>query len=108
MFSSDAAAPAAPRVVRKSDSVLNGALIGAGAAVGTGLYICTRMEPWEVCTGNPGSIVRLGLIGAGIGAAVDALIRRRVTIYETPDGASLHAAPIISRDTKGVRLSLTF
>jgi hypothetical protein len=87
---------------------LNGALIGAGVAVGTGLFICTRMEPWDTCTGNVGSLVKLGAVVAGIGAGIDALIRRRVTVYESPNGTTIQAAPIVGRDPRGLRLSVTF
>jgi len=104
-LSMDAAAREAPRVVRKSDSLLNGALIGAGAAFGAGLFICMRMEPWSVCRDDA---ARFGAIGAAIGAGVDALIRRQVTIYENPNGTTLHAAPILGRRARGVRLSVTF
>jgi hypothetical protein len=107
-FATDAAAQATPRVVRRSDSLINGALIGAGVAVASGLFVCTRMEPWAVCRDDIGPMLKLGAIGAGIGAGIDALIRRRVTIYENSNGTTLHAAPIIGGDAKGVRLSVTF
>lgn len=67
---------------RQSDSLLNGALIGAGAGVASGLFLCRLTEPWEVCRGNVGAMFRIGALGAGIGIAVDALIRGRKTIYE--------------------------
>ncbi len=53
--------------VRQSDSLLNGALIGAGVAVASGLGFCTLMEPWENCRDDFGSMVKAGAIGAGIG-----------------------------------------
>src|SRR5690348_2036484 len=34
---------------RHFDSVLNGALIGAGAGVATGLFMCHLTEPWAIC-----------------------------------------------------------
>lgn len=107
-FAPDAIAQATPRVIRKSDSLINGALIGAGVAVASGLFICTRMEPWEVCRGNVGSILKLGAVGAGIGAGVDALIRGRATIYQSENGTTLHATPLIGRDANGIRLAVTF
>jgi hypothetical protein len=88
---------------RESDSVLNGALIGAGVAVATGLFLCTRTEPWENCRDDVGPMLRIGAIGAGIGIAIDALIRRKV-----PAATSLHAAPILARETRGVRISISF
>jgi hypothetical protein len=95
--------------VRQSDSVLNGALIGAGAGVASGLFLCRLTEPWEVCRGNVGPMFTIGAIGAGIGIGIDALIRGRETIYEAPRGsARLRAVPIIGRDARGLQVSLSF
>jgi hypothetical protein len=94
---------------RHNDSVVNGALIGAGAAVATGLFLCRLTEPWENCRDDVGPMVRIGAVGAGIGMAIDALIRGRKTIYEAPDGsARVHAAPTIGRRGGGLQFSLTF
>ena len=92
---------------RESDSLLNGALIGAGVAVATGLFVCTRMEPWENCRDDVGPMLQIGAIGAGVGIAIDALIRRKVT-SATPDAARVQVAPIVARERKGVRLSIGF
>lgn len=93
---------------RKSDSLLNGALIGAGAAVATGLFFCQLMEPWENCRDDVGPMLQLGGIGAGIGMGIDALIRGRKTIYESREGVTLGAAPIASRRARGMRVALSF
>jgi hypothetical protein len=93
--------------VRESDSLFNGALIGAGAGVASGLLFCSLMEPWEFCRQDTGSMVRGGAIGAGIGIGIDALIRKKV--YQTASGAAeVHAGPIIGRRAKGMRLSVSF
>ena len=95
--------------VRRSDSVINGALIGAGAAVASGLLLCSLTETWDNCRDDVGPMVRIGAIGAGIGIGMDALIRGRKTIYETAQGSTrLHAAPIISRHAAGLQVSITF
>ena len=95
--------------VRHSDLVINGALIGAGAAVASGLFLCTRTEPWENCRDDVGPMLRIGAIGAGVGIGIDALIRGRRTIYEAADGSTrLHAAPIVARRAAGLQLSLSF
>ena len=92
--------------VRQSDSVLNGALIGAGVAVASGLLVCRTMEPWQNCRDDFGPMLRLGAIGAAIGIGVDALIRK--TVYETASGSRLDAAPLVARRGGGVKLSLRF
>ena len=95
--------------VRHSDSVWNGALIGAGAAVAAGLYLCNVTEPWENCRDDFGPMFRIGALGAGIGIGVDALIRGRTTIYERERGAArLQAAPIVGRHAGGLQVSLSF
>jgi hypothetical protein len=94
---------------RQSDSVLNGALIGAGAAVAVGLYLCNVTEPWKNCRDDFGPMFRIGALGAGIGVGVDALIRGRRTIYERGQGAArLQAAPIAGRHAGGLRVSFSF
>jgi hypothetical protein len=92
---------------RRSDSVLNGALIGAGAGIASGLFMCRLTEPWEICN-DPGPLFGVGAIGAGAGIAIDALIRGRRTIYETPRGARLHVAPLIGRHARGLQISVVF
>ena len=93
--------------IRQSDSLWNGALIGAGAGVASGLMFCRLMEPWENCRDDFGSILTVGAIGAGIGIGIDALIRRKV--YQTASGAAeVYAAPIVGRRGQGLRLSVRF
>jgi hypothetical protein len=93
--------------VRQSDSLLNGALIGAGTAVASGLVFCTLMEPWDNCRDDVGPMIKIGAIGAGIGMAIDALIRKK--IYQSASGATeVHAAPMVGRRAKGLQLSVSF
>ena len=92
---------------RQSDSLLNGALIGAGAGVATHLLVCRTMEPWEVCRNDFGPMATFGALGAGIGIGIDALIRK--TIYQSASGdTEVHATPIIGRRAKGMRFSVRF
>ena len=94
---------------RHSDPVINGALIGAGAAVASGLLLCRTMEPWENCRDDVGPMARIGALGAGIGIVVDVLIRGRRTIYETSPGTPrVQAAPIVARHVRGVQVSISF
>jgi hypothetical protein len=109
ILTTSASAQTQPNViaVRESDSLLNGALIGAGAGAASGLFFCTLMEPWEFCRQDFSSMAKFGAIGAGIGIGIDALIRRKV--YQTASGETeLHASPIIGRRAKGLRLSVRF
>jgi hypothetical protein len=94
--------------VRQSDSLLNGALSGAGAAIASGLFLCTRSESWENCRDDVGPMLRIGAIGAGAGIALDALIRGRQTIYEANHGAAVLVMPIVGDDVQGLQLSLQF
>lgn len=95
--------------VRQSDGVLNGALIGAGAAVASGLFLCSLMEPWENCRDDAGPMTAMGALGAGIGIGIDLLIRGKKTIYQAPDGSSrVHAAPLLTRHAAGLQVSVRF
>ena len=93
---------------RRADSVLNGALIGAGVAAGAGLYFCSLIETWDVCRRNVGPLMRVGALGAGIGIGIDALIRGRKPIYEAAPSARLSAGPIVAPGAVGLRVSLGF
>jgi hypothetical protein len=94
---------------RHFDSLLNGALIGAGAGVGVALFTCHLLGPWENCFNDYNLMLRGGMIGAGIGIGVDALLQRRWTIYETaPGSTTLRAAPMVGRRGAGLRLSFSF
>ena len=94
---------------RRNDSLLNGALIGAGVLVTTGLVMCSMMEPWENCRDDVKPMLTLGAIGAGIGMAVDALLRDRDTTYNpTAGNTTLRVAPIVAARAKGVRFAVAF
>jgi hypothetical protein len=94
--------------VRQSDKVFNGALIGAAAAVGSGLFLCRLTEPWEICW-DSGPILRIGAVGAAVGMGIDALIRGRRTIYESPRRTlRLRALPIVARGAAGFQVTLCF
>jgi hypothetical protein len=81
--------------VRVSDPIWNGAVIGAGAAIATGLSLCVATEPWENCRDDVGPIARIGAVGAGIGIAIDALVRGRRSIYDAPvPAAEVQVVPV--------------
>ena len=95
--------------VRQPDSLLNGALIGAGVGVVSELGICSLMETWDTCRDDGGPMLAFGGLGAIAGLAIDALIHRRRTVYERGPGAvQLHVAPVIGVRATGVRFSVRF
>jgi hypothetical protein len=72
----------------------------------SGLFVCTRMEPWRNCRDDVGPMLRYGALGAAIGAGIDFLIRRRTTI--SAGSTALHASPIVAPHAGGLQLSLSF
>ena len=98
--------PQATVTVHQSDSLLNGAVIGAGVGVASGLFFCSLMEPWETCRDDYRAMLTVGAIGAGIGIAVDALIRKKV--YQTASGVEIHTSTLIRRREQGVQVSVRF
>ena len=92
---------------RRNDAVLNGALIGAGIAIAGGLVQCRAMEPWDICN-DAGPILRIGALGAAIGAGVDALIRKREVTYVPTGTATLSVTPVVNRGARGVQLAVRF
>lgn len=100
---------------KRSDSLANGAIIGAVAGGGLtgGLFIayCSGGE----CDGEAGSVVAATLIYAGLGAAigvgVDAMFKHRQTIYKSPEQTalkSLRVAPIFTDGRKGAVMRVSF
>jgi hypothetical protein len=99
---------------RKSDSLKNGAIVGAvtsggAAAVMVGV-LCAAFGDCPAA-GVVGYIGLFGAIGAGAGASVDALITKRHTLYQSPGTAALNrfqVKPLISGDKKGAAVSFSF
>ena len=92
---------------RRNDSLLNGALIGAAAGVGTGIALCLAMEPWEICN-NASTVVPFGALGAAIGLGVDALIRKREVNFVPIGSTQVAVAPVAARGGGGVRVNVRF
>jgi hypothetical protein len=98
------------------DSIWNGTLIGLAAVAFPGaLTIANGLDSahggYAVDAGLVAAgIVMLG-IGAGIGAAVDASIHRRTTVYfrlPVPRSSRVSVAPLLARRAGGVRASFQF
>ena len=93
---------------RHSDSLINGALIGAGVGVASGLFVCRLMEPWEVCFDSVGPLAAFAAIGAGAGIGIDALIRGQRTIYAAPGRTEIDAMPLVVKHGGGLQVSVSF
>lgn len=100
---------------KRSDSLGNGAIIGAvagGGVAGVGLIAyCSQ----GYCSRDAATIVAGTLIYAGIGAAigvgVDAMFKHRQTIYKLPEQTTLKSfsvAPVLTDGRKGAVLRVSF
>lgn len=99
---------------RRSDSLQNGAIIGAAAGAGYGLALLAIAAsandgggpiPAGVVTGM---VVFTG-IGAAAGAGIDALIARKQVIYRKPPGENrFSVSPLLGRGRRGAAVTLTF
>ncbi len=86
--------------------VAKGAVIGLLAGLGVGVVVCTVGE----CHGDEGdgavaSVLLMGGIGAGIGAAVGAILRPdagHAPIYRSRGGTSIAMSPAISKRGGGL------
>ena len=88
-----------------NDSVLNGALIGAGVAVASGLFPWILTEPWDNCRDDVGPMLRIRRHRRRGGrGSIDALIRRRRPLLSGELGSTrLEAAPLVAGRAAGVR-----
>jgi len=96
--------------VRREDSVLNGALIGAG--VGGGLALTYFLD--NECRDDPACYVAVGVnagVGALAGMGIDALIHRNVTVYAPSTAGPPHTfalVPLAGRGRVGARVAVAF
>ena len=119
-------------VFERGDSVKNGTAIGllTGAAVGLttgaskttcgrdplGIGLITAFSRYEPCTFNErvgqalGEGALLGLLGAGLGAAVDAIIPGRRLLYERPQARSTHISvvPSLGPSRSGLSMAVSW
>ncbi len=93
--------------IRRPDSKVNGALIGAGVGAGLALwdYLIDPSEPGNGVI----TVVSVGL-GAAIGAGIDALVNKSgKVLYRSPHHAvKLRLTPLLERDRQGVSISVRF
>jgi hypothetical protein len=90
--------------IERPDTVKNGALIGLGVGMGTGL-IATVSDP----QGGALLVSRVlgnGLVCAGIGALIDAAQDHRRTLYERGPRPVARLRPFIGRQVRGVAATI--
>jgi hypothetical protein len=96
--------------VRKEDSLIDGALIGA--TVGGGLTSLMFLD--NECRDDPACYRAVAVyagIGALVGLGLDALIHRDVVVYTAPPPGAQRVftvAPFVARGHSGVRLTIAF
>ena len=94
---------------QRRDGLGNGVLVGflSGAAVAASLL---NAEEGSIRRGAALPVMSLfGAAGAGIGVGVDALIKRSQVVYRAEDAPRrLTISPLLSRDRRGLSLSLAF
>lgn len=98
------------RRIEHGDSLANGIMLGvvAGAAAGYGWVSAECGPPGfdPECAANAGIVlipITAG-IGAGVGALVDGVIRK--TLYQSSRGSRVALVPVVSRDQRGMRVSI--
>jgi hypothetical protein len=99
----------------RHDSLKNGTLIGTGIMFGLSaisVATCGSDEACDLSTGEKVGVVLINTgLGAAIGAGIDALIHQKQTVYIGRPRAALNLSsvrPILTKDRKGVVLSMSF
>jgi len=105
------------RIDRPHDTLANGALIGfvSGAVYGLLAVLAEENADCEpgafFSCGDPTAAAYvvippvLGAVGAGIGVAIDAVVRRDPTLFRRRDSRVM-LAPLLGREVRGVSLSV--
>jgi len=99
---------------QKPDSIMNGFIIGLGVGAAGGLVATSATCGGDSeCAANAGPLLFLVFMGGGtlIGAEVDASIHSTETVFSRRrlgNSVLMQAAPIVSKQTKGVRVAFRF
>jgi hypothetical protein len=91
---------------RKRLSFILGTVIGAGAGAGLGIPVYSLVES-EGGSGA-GAIGGMMLMGAGIGAAIDALVNFEHTVYRREHAARVSIEPVVAAHSGGLRASVVW
>ena len=103
--------------LERRDSLWNGTLIGfaPGAAIGMFmLFFGAGCDCYTIESRAPialGTVLFAGGIGAGIGAAIDAsMIERRTVYFQAPSRRSsgLHVSPLLLKSAAGIQMFVRF
>ena len=106
------------RIDRPHDSLANGALIGFAAGAAFGLMAVVAEENADCdpgvffSCGDPTAAAYvvapavLGGLGAGIGVAIDALIRREPNLFHRSGGRRVTVAPVVKRSVRGLAVAV--
>jgi hypothetical protein len=92
----------------RTDSVLNGLLIGAGVGAGSVLALAYGIDRNEADEYG-GVVAFYGAIGGAIGAGIDALIRGKHTVLVAePRAPKVSIQPMVTPQAQGLRVAVTF
>jgi hypothetical protein len=100
---------------KRSDSLANGALIGAvtggGIMSAAAIALCSGGECYGEGRQVAGAIVEYTGIGAAIGVGIDAIFKHHQTIYKQPAQNALRnidVAPLLTSGRKGAAVRFSF
>ena len=108
------------RIDRPHDGLANGALIGFGVGAALG-FAAVLSEETNDCDpsaffgcGDPTGAAYIvaplfvGGIGAGVGVAVDAMIRRDRKLYRRPGANAISVSPALGRGRRGIAVAVSW
>ena len=104
-------------LLQRRDSLWNGTLIGMAVWLGIGalpatIFGCSNYEGLHPSVGScAGAWGLFAGIGAGMGAAIDALITERTTVYYQAPGqrsSGVQLFPLFSQSANGIQMSVRF
>jgi hypothetical protein len=95
----------------RRDSLWNGSLIGLAAGVGAGVFAVQGSCPNDLECSSALNVILIPTFAAGgaaVGAIMDTLTRKHVTVFSRSSSTAVRIAPIVGKKVAGVHLSLKF